>query len=435
MAKKYTHEEILRMPVAGKGGLRQACIELGIKLVEQDGETVNINSAKKPVLQETLLALAVEESAPTVEELESLAQHYWKQLKEYVISLWRAERIGDDPEYQREDGGFGRIALSFVRELENRPSNKSANGRIGVDAVKNLKAILKSKIRTLMNTDTDTRLQAHLPHVKFYFDKLFGYLDDTDGGHKYRQGIIDEILTPLTTQKKAKEAKQVEKRKSSIPEIRVTELYQWALDTLEDYSVKNFKDVVLALILVTGRRPGEIQATAKFTPTDKPNWVWFEGQLKTKGREDAEPVIEIPVLAPPHIIIEALDYLGEKKKRNLDSNLTNEERAKKANATWNSDVNQHAKNIDSRYLKREYKKELEEGQERAESKLTCNGCRDIYAQVVLKLFGDGSQDLYQLGKFLGHRLADSGTTERYDIDYKVLETEEELRALFNLAQT
>lgn len=63
-------------------------------------------------------------------------------------------------------------------------------------------------------------------------------------------------------------------------------------------------ELAVGIIAVTGRRPHEIIARAKFTPVDgKPYHVSFEGQGKKRGEK---PVFQIPTLYPADYVIKAL---------------------------------------------------------------------------------------------------------------------------------
>jgi Telomere resolvase len=72
--------------------------------------------------------------------------------------------------------------------------------------------------------------------------------------------------------------------------------------------------LALGLMLLTGRRAGEILKTAKFSLIpNQPRKVFFEGQLKLKNntKREASKGFVIPVLADAHIIIKALATLRE----------------------------------------------------------------------------------------------------------------------------
>lgn len=77
-------------------------------------------------------------------------------------------------------------------------------------------------------------------------------------------------------------------------------------------SEKSYIRIMLGLCAATGRRPGEMLTTAKFTKSGK-NSVIFSGQLKTKDSEQARDNYEIPTLLPADDVIGALERLRAKK--------------------------------------------------------------------------------------------------------------------------
>lgn len=435
---KYTREEILEMPVSGGGkNLRKVASELGLKEVEQGGVLVPIQSARKPALQLAILEIVgneIEEQA-TLEDLDGLAAKYWKLVKEYAIGLWRVNAETQEYSYSKVDGGLLSIGRVFVNEIAARPSKQSDSGTIAAGTIKNYKSKIKDLCLDLMNADPDPYLQPHKEWVSRVFGELWGYIKELpNGDRKYIRGIIDQNISDYTSIKKKAESKSLLERKENPSHVYVSRLYQWVWDVLGgDLVPRNYREISIALMLATGRRPAEIHATAKFELSDKPDWVWFSGQLKTKGRSDAEPTYLMPVLAPPAQIIAALEYLGRDGKRVEESFGDESARAQKANNTWSSELSQMCKKVDEKITYKIRSERWNPKTKQNESqRLTCNGCRDIYGQVSSLLYLEPQDRLLQIGKFLGHRLGDSGTTEKYNLDYQVLDTEDEMRVVIDL---
>ena len=65
-------------------------------------------------------------------------------------------------------------------------------------------------------------------------------------------------------------------------------------------------DLVVGLALTTGRRLAEMLKTGTFT-LKEPYTVWFEGQVKGRGREIGR--YEIPTLARAYLVVDAIDKL------------------------------------------------------------------------------------------------------------------------------
>lgn len=437
---KYTREEILELPVSGGSrNLRKVASELGLKEVEQGGVLVPIQSARKPALQLAILEVVgneVEEPV-AVENVDGLAVKYWNWLKEYAIGLWRVNPETQEYEYSKPDGGLLNIGRVFVNEVEAIPSNKSDTGTIAPATIKNYKWKVKGRCEALMKADTDPYLQPHKEWVSRVFGELWGYKKELPNGERvYIRGIIDQNVADHTSKKKKAEAKSLLERKENPSHVYVRDLYQWVWEVLgsDDLKPINYRKISIALMLATGRRPAEIHATAKFELSDKPDWVKFSGQLKTKGRSDAEPTYEIPVLAPPAQIIAALEHLDSYCHKRVPESFGDEaQRARKANDTWSSELSQTCKEVDSKVIYKIRSERMNPKTKAVESqRLTCNSCRDIYAQVSTLLYLEPKDRLLQMGKFLGHRVGDSAVTEKYNLDYQVLDTEDELRTVIKL---
>jgi integrase len=80
------------------------------------------------------------------------------------------------------------------------------------------------------------------------------------------------------------------------------------IEMLEDY-----RDVSIALAILTGRRMAEIMAVGRFDLSDKQGHIRFTGQAKTRGStaKNSTEVFDIPVLADPELVLKAFWYLDE----------------------------------------------------------------------------------------------------------------------------
>ena len=87
-----------------------------------------------------------------------------------------------------------------------------------------------------------------------------------------------------------------------------------ALDLIEK---GNYYEQVLGFAALTGRRTAEIGCTANFKVVS-PYHVIFSGQLKTKGKKEADNY-QIPILRKCHFVIEHFYFFRSKwKVRNVD---------------------------------------------------------------------------------------------------------------------
>ena len=91
--------------------------------------------------------------------------------------------------------------------------------------------------------------------------------------------------------------------------IKALPLLERAVTALENLS--DYREVAVALALVTGRRMGEIMSSGVFKLSETPNHILFSGISKGRGSTAGNDSIEfdIPVLAEPELILKAIQYL------------------------------------------------------------------------------------------------------------------------------
>lgn len=101
---------------------------------------------------------------------------------------------------------------------------------------------------------------------------------------------------------------------------------------------ESYLNLALGLMLLTGRRSTEILKTAEMTVASDDS-VIFEGQLKTKGSDNAQTLpYEIPVLTDSQTIINALAKLRQLRDF---SNLTNDAVHSRANKSLSEAVKRY----------------------------------------------------------------------------------------------
>jgi hypothetical protein len=145
-------------------------------------------------------------------------------------------------------------------------------------------------------------------------------------------------------------------------------------------------------MILTGRRPIEILKTATFTRVEEPYHVCFEGQAKTRGREDGDRPYNIPVLSNVDFVMEALQRLR---------------------------VLRDFSEIDHREIHNRVSKTLNEKFKRHYGKLLpqCKPThvRSLYALIAYQAFSNErrSFDSYA-ASILGHKANDTFTAQHYD---------------------
>lgn len=377
---------------------------------------------RKALLGEADKLVEVQKQRP---ELADVALQLYKNIRDYANSLWDAKQqayIAYTPEIYI----FPNRIVATLREFTNSKGEVVSAATIKKTYAPIIKGFVRENIE---------KFEKNNPHYKQMIEVMNTVLghqyQEYSGSRKYKPGIIDAILTPerIEVNEQDREHRTINKEEPS--QINVKVLVDHAnkvLTELKDTDSKTkWKDVALALMVVTGRRSSEIMSSAKFELINKANWVSFYGQLKTKGRADFEGAYEIPLLAPADKVCYALQWLESKGKRTLpESNDSKaiEVAAKKCNKIYSKELNECAKEWDNylEYVKRGVvnTKKGEEGEVK-DSKLTCKACREIYLIVASQVFNNGEQPSLLVSRYAGHRDNDHATFDRYMTHYRVLD--------------
>lgn len=389
--------------------LRNMAAEVSTGRIVRNEKTIPISSARKDELvnaiwlacddKRKISQLATELTTEQIEKIAqvaketndlyqtdegSLAEKVWKELREYTISLWDA----DKQMWRMHDGRLNNIVFSLANNLNSRGLHP--------ETVLNKKTHVLKTIRPMLELEANTASYQQLKDVFELFSKM-----------------LHQSYTAVAKAKHKRLADVLNERKDSVCEVEVFELYQWARRVLsQDFSVLKktaWLDITIALMLVTGRRQSEILATASFEQIDgRSDVVNFSGQLKTKEPEGRFKVFEIPVLASPSQVVAALDWLTGMGKREQDP--------AKAHKRFSKEVGGHCK-IVNQYLKVVF---VPEGKDSIY--LKGHLCRQIYAQVCGEVLTPRGMKLHNyISDILGHGATDNHTSDNYDADIKVLD--------------
>lgn len=431
--------DLREMPVRGEGSLRKLAVAVDVdSQLEQDGKLTPLSSCRKEtlvqaiyaILEDTRLlstirtelteeevkalsAVEVKEVEETETDLPQLGRKFFDGFKAHVESLFEAGS------WKSEDGGLIALANEIVFTLR---SFKSA--RTGENLTPETIKAYKSTLKRIMAEYLDVALSdsPHRPKFEEEFAKLMGGVksfsvsngSETIHQRRYVKGLVDGGLSYETVYKGKQSKENLNARVENPSEVKVANLYQWAVDILVNlkptdkaYKGELWAEVAIALMLVTGRRQSEVMSSAQFALTDRPGWVSFSGQLKTKGRLDAPEVYDIPVLAPAEAVIKALEWLGVSGKR--------DENEKTAHNRYSKGLSNKAKTLDELIV---YEKRRVDAKGK-EMTLTCHLCRQMYAQILKDKFQ--SKEHKAISRLLGHGDEDSATAQRYDADIKVLD--------------
>ncbi|MHC5823908.1 MAG: protelomerase family protein, partial [Nostoc sp.] len=237
-----------------------------------------------------------------------------------------------------------------------------------------------------------------------------------------------------------------EKEDGSYLYVDISNLLTWANDTLtilnSETSKMKWREVSIALAIVTGRRQVEIHGNGYFELIDDYK-VSFTGQAKTKegglsrAYFEQNPSYEIPTLVKSELVIKGQKFLADKGRTKLE--------AKKINDNLNGEIGDlfdilipkqitvykgkdKIENPEFISLREKYKSEKENRLQDNQIIATYHTLRQWYALACFH--GSKSQkefDLY-VADILGHdrttgqETSISSTAMRYKADYKLMET-------------
>lgn len=327
---KYSQETLETLKSYKVVELRKIAVEVDTKSPLQDGVIVKVNNARKETL-----ALAIYDACDTHRQLakqaelvEVKADTAIEALNEYHSDLKHNEKFGAtiattwkslkedthrrfDPitqDYRPIDGTFLAIVSTFLKEISAWHSNKPPYELL----TEQTKVNYSRQIARIINTD----LLAEFENT-FRYE---AYKDTTENFLKY----VKDATKPAMVERRQDDLKRQSKELSDQTIIKGVEaVYDWATgilekafkDTLNPRS--SWRDVVVALLAVTGRRQSEITSTAIFEVIDD-NHVFFKGQLKQRKDNDFTDGYTIPVFAPADHVVSALSWLEKYGKRNPD---------------------------------------------------------------------------------------------------------------------
>ena len=164
------------------------------------------------------------------------------------------------------------------------------------------------------------------------------------------------------------------------------------LSNLKDYEKRKWREVVWALILVTGRRQSEVLCTARFETTENQHQVLFSGQLLKHG-EDIAPY-PIPLLVPAKYVMAGMKWLEINGKRDCETpaQVTNK---------YSKELGQKVKQLIKQYFTVESGDWTYTNNGKEKNLNTSLFLRHVYAVACARINGiEPSQDF--LAAILGH---------------------------------
>ena len=329
--------------------------------------------------------------------------------------------IVDDPEYaiiQRE-------ALALYETLSG-VSNLDRRAETCYEACRNLYdestiALIASSeneyLRSRFSIATlGTQLSKHGYYKRFRSillkDGLNAYLEEKRDGSKTLKHLFFKYcgLTPEEWVER-NDTDRVVSRLGNAQTLNPGEVIETAIALIRS---DDHWEIAAGLIALTGRRPHEIVARAKFT-VDGEYRVMFSGQGKKRGEK---PVFPIATLAPAELIVATLKHL---RNRTEIKSLLKEVRANNPR-DWvrqNDEIDRRTNKSINRAVKREFASVLPA--RHGETEDNCKALRAAYSAIATKRDkGEGSigEQMLYAARLLGHFVGESPT----DSDLKHITT-------------
>lgn len=365
-----------------KAGLIDAMLLEGIKL-RKLAQSINAKGIESLVENEMMLS---EEEGNFIK---TFAARFNKAFKEnYNLTT------GEFKDTYR--GAMSGLGVALVRYLDTYRGVKSPNG---------LKSSGKLKARARI-----------LNGLKENIDDLKGSLSYNAmvSGIEVIEAVAKQALLEDAVNRNTEYKKNIGTRKLDKTEIKVQPLIDWATEVLkgvnDDLKKKHYKEVSIALALVTGRRQAEIHVSeTSFSKVRNKRAVSFTGQLKTRGEAteyfDKNPSYDIPTLVDSQLVINAHEWLKANDK------------------TADSPKKVHVKFC--RYLN-EAMTVFNEKFGLNHDKVSYKSLRSIYALTAYKRQSDNQDIAMYLGKILGHGRSSSDipdllTPQSYNADFVIID--------------
>ncbi|MBP5976608.1 hypothetical protein HW132_28715 [Brasilonema sp. CT11] len=217
------------------------------------------------------------------------------------------------------------------------------------------------------------------------------------------------------------------KAEEDVRAIKVLPYLEWALEQVSHLPANSarWKEVAIAIMLLTGRRQSEVLATGLFTYVDE-STVVFEGQLKRHIAELVDPE-KIPVLGKAaKQVVDAIAWLDQHQKRTLPTERSVEAlqlAAKKSHDRCSRYIAESMEKLaDKCQITNGKDWEVKEGNKMV-NKFKGHLNRQIYAQICSALFNDSNERKKRA--FISRILLENRDAAlSYDRDVEVLDISE-----------
>lgn len=333
-ASKLTNTQLAEMLVTE---LRALVRNLGVNVVEREGEFITLNKARHgelcaAVKELTLTQKLLDATAP---ENSAITEEILKQLKQ-SIQLENGTELG---------AIAGDIYQEYYRTIHLCLNMNQSN--LVEEFLKIPASLLTAKItdyRSYKGEEITDTTKAN------YRGMIFGYMNDfisqeSEGKSKVVllkhfdefKHLCFEAMSEVRKGKVKDDKANLRTRKNDKNAADVSRLLVWANTLLlsldENTKVSKWKEVSIAVAFTCGRRQTEIHGDGEVELTDNPYELKFTGQAKTKGLSktyyEQNPSYNIPTLIPAATVFKGWEWLknigkSDKTPKEVNDNYNKE---------------------------------------------------------------------------------------------------------------
>ena len=322
-------------------------------------------------------------------DLKRLATKYYQGFKSNDVEVIGVRQFASDQIKRAQMGQslmdarlFATVA-HFKEDLLSYAASGSEDGKPNPSTVINLRVEILNRIKKAVAEECK---QFTVPKELEGMELIStDYL--TQSFEAFRSGAI-AAFSSIAREKRESQGTNFLARRSSTPHASVSNLIIWAIERVKVLPTKahEWREVALAVMILTGRRPAEVTSTGVFKAIDQ-TYLEFYGQLKKKGKETDEKVYRIPCLGNTAVEIEvAIGWLEMMNKRVIPVSRSHDDKqiaAKKAHDRFSRYLSEIANEIMPSRLELAdgAKWELDENRSRIKPYLA----RQIYLQIISKM--------------------------------------------------
>jgi len=213
-------------------------------------------------------------------------------------------------------------------------------------------------------------------------------------------------FTEVTARIRKQSLTSLGNRQKSIASVKCSDAILAARKVLENLGTHRkfmWREVVCALMLVTGRRQAEIMQSGNFELTDDDYKLLFSGQLKKHNSLEEKPYV-IPTLVPAHLVIEGIEWLNNLGKRDCKT-------PREASSKYSKEICSTSKSIiQNRFVLTEGEWFYQDGDKKKDRRVG-HLFRHTYGQVCYQLFSSKSNYINNyLTEIYGHDSDETGTS-------------------------